>query len=205
MTNVSVNVFYLSFGCSRPRIDKRLSKLQSLIAWVDEEAKVAFHEVADEKQQSRYHDILQRLPLNSTTMLLRKEPFDNLPALKNYSFHGRDTELRMLEDQLTPDKPPTKLTAACLSGPGGVGKTQIVLEFAHRHIGKYDIILYISAESSLKIADSFSDIAHGLGLADGTVQNSNQLRNAVKIWLQKDSKSGTTTESATNRSLLTLH
>ncbi|KAI9691662.1 MAG: hypothetical protein M1822_007733 [Bathelium mastoideum] len=49
-------------------------------------------------------------------------------------------------------------------------------------------MLWISADTLLNIEDSFSRIAHQLGLADASVQNSNQLMELVKRWLLKDRK-----------------
>ncbi|KAL9097432.1 MAG: hypothetical protein Q9165_000328 [Trypethelium subeluteriae] len=174
----SVNIFYTSFGRLRSQIDKRLVKLQSLTVLVDEEARIASDELQEELQRSHHLEILQRLPSKGPLMLLRREPFDNLPTIKNNSFHGRTAELQRLEQRLKPGTPPEKLLTACLCGLGGVGKTQIALEFAYRFIEDYDAILWISAENSLKLGDSFSAIAHDLGLADNSIQNPNQLRSS---------------------------
>ncbi|KAL9077564.1 MAG: hypothetical protein Q9157_003316 [Trypethelium eluteriae] len=196
------NIFYTSFGRLRNRIDKRLAKLQSLTALVDEEARVASDELQEGLQRSHHQELLQRLPSKDTFMLLRREPFENLPTVKNSSFHGRTAELQRLEQRLRPGTSPEKLLIACLCGLGGIGKTQIALEFAYRFIEDYDAILWISAENSLKLGDSFSGIAHDLGLADNSIQNPNQLRELVRRWLVKDRKKGTRPGQSSRVSLL---
>ena len=184
-------MLYTSFGSLRNRVDRRLVTLQNLTVWVDEEARVASDEARDELQQFRHLELLERLPFKDTPMLLREEPFDNLPEPKNHAFFGRESELDRLKDQLKPGSSSEGLSTASLCGLGGVGKTQIALEYAYRFLRDYDHILWVSAETSLKLTDSYCTIAHDLGLADSSIQNATQLREIVKRWLLKNRKNGT--------------
>lgn len=47
---------------------------------------------------------------------------------------------------------------------GGVGKTQIAIQYAYRNMEKFDVILWIAADNAIAIGQSFRTIADGLGL-----------------------------------------
>ena len=177
-------------GRLRTRVQRRLGKLHTLIEWVDKEAGIAADEAWKEEQRSCLRKVLEQLSSTQASMLLRAERFNNLPTLKNKTFYGREPELQRLEDQLNPSSPLEKLSTACLCGLGGVGKSQIALEFAHRFIDDFNSILWISAETSLKLEESFGNIAHSLGIANDATQNANQLRELLKQWLLTNSRKG---------------
>lgn len=75
----------------------------------------------------------------------------------NANFLGRDAELKEL-DKMLGDK-----SRACISGMGGMGKTQLALEFAHRHKLKYASILWVDASPGV-IQDSYLGLAKRLGI-----------------------------------------
>ena len=60
----------------------------------------------------------------------------NLPP-KNRNFTGRKQLLDDLEARLAGEPTETGVHAETLHGLGGVGKTQLVLEYAHRHTADY--------------------------------------------------------------------
>ncbi|KAI9712121.1 MAG: hypothetical protein M1820_001830 [Bogoriella megaspora] len=122
-------------------------------------------------------------------MLIGRLPFWNIPLVKNPSFHGRARELGILGEHLEyrRDEDHNPLVA-CLYGLGGVGKTQIAAQYAYISHKQYDAVLWVSAETSQKLADSYGSLAHGLGIAADSVQNSDQLRDIVRRWLFTASK-----------------
>ena len=86
----------------------------------------------------------------------------NIPA-RNPGFTGRDDLLAGVREQLLAGD--TAVVQA-LHGMGGVGKTQLAAEYAHRFAGAYDLAWWINAEQGGLIGDQVA----ALGLALGCVQ-----------------------------------
>jgi hypothetical protein len=89
----------------------------------------------------------------------------NVPS-RNADFTGRAAELRRLRDELVGDGRAAVLAQA-LYGLGGVGKTQVALEYAHRFKSDYDLIWWIPAEQPQAINLALAELASRLGLQPG--------------------------------------
>ncbi|GAA0223976.1 FxSxx-COOH system tetratricopeptide repeat protein [Cryptosporangium japonicum] len=85
---------------------------------------------------------------------------------RNASFTGRADELERLRDKLAGGNQIVVLPQA-LHGLGGVGKTQVAIEYAHRFRGDYDLVWWVRAEQPEDIDHSFADLAQRLELAGG--------------------------------------
>ena len=81
----------------------------------------------------------------------------NIPA-RNPGFTGRDDLLAEMREQLLAGD---KAVVQALHGMGGVGKTQLAAEYAHRFAGTYDLAWWINAEQGGLIGDQVA----ALGLA----------------------------------------
>jgi transcriptional regulator with XRE-family HTH domain len=86
----------------------------------------------------------------------------NIPA-RNPGFTGRDDLLAEVRQQLLAGD---KAVVQALHGMGGVGKTQLAAEYAHRFAGTYDLAWWINAEQGGLIGNQVA----ALGLALGCVQ-----------------------------------
>ena len=86
----------------------------------------------------------------------------NIPA-RNPGFTGRDDLLGQVREQLLAGD---RAVVQALHGMGGVGKTQLATEYAHRFAGGYDLAWWINAEQGGLIGDQVA----ALGLALGCVQ-----------------------------------
>ena len=171
-----------------------MKRIKALAYNIDQDARVAAEQLRSEKREAEHREVIHFLqkqvhrPLEPA-MLLNKVPYQDLPVIRNQAFFGRAAELDQLAAFLDPGAVQARdLVCASLYGLAGSGKTQLALEFAHRHLHAYDVILWVAAETPLKLAESFNRIAHGLGLADESLQHSDQLREAVKRWLCAASK-----------------
>ena len=101
----------------------------------------------------------------------------SIPLKRNPFFTGRDEPLEKLENHLKTGG------AAALSGLGGVGKTQIAAEYAYRHRGDYQAILWTNASSQDNLTSSFIALAVLLNLPEKDAQDQEQTLVAVKRWL----------------------
>lgn len=83
-----------------------------------------------------------------------------VPYARNRYFTGRNSFLEQIFDKLGAsrknDRYPGRLA---LFGMGGVGKTQIALEFVYRYRSSYDWIYWISAASQGSLLDGYRKIA----------------------------------------------
>lgn len=87
----------------------------------------------------------------------------NIPA-RNPNFTGRVFALTALARQLAAGG---TMTVTSVRGMGGVGKTQLANEYAHRHATDYDLVWWIAAEEPALIADQFARLAAAMGLEPG--------------------------------------
>ncbi|MFD0206174.1 MULTISPECIES: FxSxx-COOH system tetratricopeptide repeat protein [Saccharothrix] len=84
--------------------------------------------------------------------------------LRNPDFVGRDDLLEQLRLRLG-EAGPTAVLPEALHGMGGVGKSQTVVEYIHRHAAEYDVVWWISAEQPAQIKAGFVELARKLGVA----------------------------------------
>ena len=85
---------------------------------------------------------------------------------RNANFTGRNSVLDTLRNQLTAKGSAVVLPVA-LHGLGGVGKTQVALEYAHRFKSDYDLVWWINAEVPDFINTSLADLAGRFGVRVG--------------------------------------
>lgn len=87
----------------------------------------------------------------------------NVP-LRNTTFVGRQVLLQTVEDQLAAQDTAAVLPHA-LHGLGGVGKSQLVLEYIYTHQYDYRVICWIPAERESLILAALATLAAQLGVA----------------------------------------
>jgi len=83
----------------------------------------------------------------------------NIPA-RNPGFTGRDDLLARVREQLLAGD---RAVVQALHGMGGVGKTQLAAEYAHRFAGTYDMAWWINAEQGGLIGDQAAALGDALG------------------------------------------
>ena len=101
---------------------------------------------------------------------------------RNNLFTGREEQLKELHDKLFYEKTIEKnllkdnlngvgqsrnsgIKKTEVGGIGGVGKTQLSIEYCHRHFGsKYGFVVMVRAESQASIAQEMRRLALDLGL-----------------------------------------
>lgn len=108
----------------------------------------------------------------------RKQPW-NVPFARNSFFTGRSVLLERLHKQLFRRK------RAALSGLGGIGKTQIAIEFAYRFREAYRAVFWVRAASRETLTADYVAIAHLLGVPGHDAQKQMQVVATVKRWLDE--------------------
>ena len=83
----------------------------------------------------------------------------NIPA-RNPGFVGRDGLLDAVRERLLAGD---KTVVQAIQGMGGVGKTQLATEYAHRFADGYDLAWWVNCEQAGLIGDQFAALGAALG------------------------------------------
>jgi tetratricopeptide (TPR) repeat protein len=107
-------------------------------------------------------------PQQKTTRLRfpgRRPELFNAPA-RNPNFTGRGDLLKALRRTLRARRAGAVVQASAAYGLGGIGKTQLAVEYAHRFAADYDLVWWIPAEQPVTIPGHLAGLARRLGLPD---------------------------------------
>ncbi|MGF1425203.1 FxSxx-COOH system tetratricopeptide repeat protein [Kitasatospora sp. LaBMicrA B282] len=88
----------------------------------------------------------------------------NVPPRNSY-FTGRAEMLERLRNQLGGGATAVLPVPQTLYGLGGVGKTQVAQEYAHRFMADYDLVWWVSAEQEEEIQGQLAELARRMGRA----------------------------------------
>jgi len=86
-----------------------------------------------------------------------------IPHQRNPNFTGRDGLLRDLRETLAGGES-AALTQAAIHGLGGVGKSQLAIEYVYRHTADYTLVWWLRSETAESLNADYEALAKKLGL-----------------------------------------
>ncbi len=110
-------------------------------------------------------------------------PIWNVPYRRNPFFTGREATLSELHQLLMTTRTASLTQPQAMSGLGGIGKTQVALEYAYRYGEEYQAVLWVRAESREVLILDFAALAPLLSLPEQHAHDHGQAIDAVKKWL----------------------
>ncbi len=106
-----------------------------------------------------------------------------VPLPRNPFFTGREEVLEALHTQLGINQVIALTQSSAVHGLGGIGKTQVALEYAYRYALEYGAVFWIGAETEEQIVFSLLHIADVLQLPEQDDKDQQRVVAAVQRWL----------------------
>ncbi|GAA2729383.1 FxSxx-COOH system tetratricopeptide repeat protein [Actinocorallia aurantiaca] len=96
---------------------------------------------------------------------------------RNKNFTGREDLLAALHEGISGR--PTAVVPHALHGFGGVGKTQMAVEYAYRYGSEYDLVWWIPADQPVLVRSSLAGLAPHLGVPSASTSGVEEAASAV--------------------------
>jgi len=106
---------------------------------------------------------------------------NNLPV-RNPDFTGREEVLEKISKGLT------NFSRVIVVGAGGLGKSQLAFEYAHRHAADYQCIWVVNATSKTSLERSYRRFATRTGLPSAETDAFEHVLNHVVWWLEEHAR-----------------
>ena len=138
-----------------------------------------------------YHETKVILPPEALELLRPKpaEPpgkISNIPHPHNPNFTGRVDLLDRLSEALVAGERAAFTQTSAITGLGGVGKTQLALEYSYRHADDYRVVWWVRSEEPATLAADYAALARKLDLPEKEVQDQRVAVEAVRCWLEQN-------------------
>lgn len=113
-------------------------------------------------------------------------PLWHVPYRRNRFFTGREACFAHLHAQLQAEQG-AEASIQVISGLGGIGKTQLALEYVYRYRHAYAAVLWIPAETAERLQSELAALASVLHLPEQRALDQEQAMRAVKHWFEEQS------------------
>jgi NB-ARC domain len=110
------------------------------------------------------------------------------PQIDEDDFIGRDSELEQLRTWLTPR--PKRQNVVALCGLGGMGKTQLSIQFARKFVNTYSSIFWLNAKDENTLKASLAALAaqvveNYISLSVNGAQEQERMAQQAQQWLSR--------------------
>jgi hypothetical protein len=167
----------------RNDFSRTMLRIKRMSSTVESQADI----VRMQQDEGRYKEVLELLSSMTATDKSKTEQirYNNIPFPTNAKFSGREDVLESVHEALSPQVVSSSLQSLALFGMGGVGKTQIALQYAYQGLDHFDVVLWVAADNEIAIGQSFRAIGEGLGLfrTDDETKDAAAALMKVKNWL----------------------
>ncbi|GCE07543.1 DUF7779 domain-containing protein [Dictyobacter aurantiacus] len=106
-----------------------------------------------------------------------------VPYPRNAFFTGRDALLQEVHERLQTGGPGSRLLA--ITGLGGIGKTQIAIEYAYRYRQHYQAVLWLNGDSPEALLQSCVELAAHLDLPEYGARDHQDTVQALHQWFKE--------------------
>jgi hypothetical protein len=107
------------------------------------------------------------------------------PDLGKDLFIGRESELQRMERILQPQGNSQDRQILVLSGPGGIGKTQLAITYTKRHSSSYSSAFWLNASSKTALSTSLRRLAPQILPEAGDRLDDEAILIQVSVWLSQ--------------------
>lgn len=107
----------------------------------------------------------------------------NIPYQRNPFFAGHEEDLQHLHEVLSTQQNIVRGYAYALCGMGGIGKTQLAVEYAYRHFADYSAIFWLVGETVESMIAGLLTLADVLSLPEKKERDEEKTVAAVLRWL----------------------
>jgi tetratricopeptide (TPR) repeat protein len=134
-----------------------------------------------------HRELLDKFPQLEASVRQNKANRDNgihnLPYLQNSKFVSREDDLTFIKTKFADTK---THSVVVLHGLGGVGKTQLAIEYAWRFANRYETRLWVRAEDCASYREKFASLAAVLNLPEKNQDNLEVRFASVVTWLRNN-------------------
>jgi tetratricopeptide (TPR) repeat protein len=186
-----------------PRLFEAATKRGLLVLWIAvnaslyEDARFAKYESLNDpkkplatlsptKREAELVRIVRRIRevVAATAPPYSKDRSFMVPHHRNPVFTGREDVLGLLKTKIKAQRVGSLSQIQAITGLGGIGKTQIALEYTYRYREDYTWVFWVVAATEETLSSGFARIARLLELPEGAARDLEQTRDAVRRWLE---------------------
>ena len=108
----------------------------------------------------------------------------SLPYCRNGYFTGREKTLADLQGALLSKEAAHPIQV--IAGLGGVGKTEIALEFCYRNLSRFHTVWWMPAEDTIGLDTAYKKLGDAKGILSGDEKDADEIRETVRGWLENN-------------------